>query len=141
MGTLQRLSDAASAVSTGASGVRILLADPSPDYRSALVRLLRSELVEIVGEAQNTVQLCLGAARLHPDVILLDPELPGINGLETFPKLALASPQPAVIFLSLVRGEIQRQLERIRGVRFLLKEHADRTLIDDILGLARSRET
>ncbi len=141
MRTPQRLSDAQPAVSPGAAGIRILLADASPDYRSALTRLLRSELVEIVGEAQNTVQLCLGAERLHPDVILLDPELPGINGLETFPKLASVTPQTGVIFLSLVRGEIQRQLERISGARFLLKEHADLTLIDHILGLARSRGT
>jgi len=140
MGTSQRLSDPVAAVSTSTPSVRILVANPSADYRSALVRLLGTQPMEIVGEAQNTVQLCLSAERLRPDVILLDPELPGINGLETFPKLAAASPPPAVIFLSLVRGEVQRESERIIGARFLLKEHAGPRLIEHLLELARLRE-
>lgn len=129
-------------VSAGAGSmpaIRILLADPSQTYRDALVRLLSNEPVHIVGEARNTVELCLGTERLRPDVILLDPELPGLNGLETLPQLTEGTPQPAVILLSLVRGEIQRESERISGARFILKEQADPTLIQQILGLARVR--
>jgi len=134
----QRLSEPVTGAPTWSAGVRILLADRSSDYRSALIRLLSKEPVQIVGEAENTVELCLATQRLRPEIILLDPELPGISGLETLPKLAAVSPQPAVIFLSLVRGEVQLQSERVNGARFLLKEHAYPDLIEHILKLART---
>ncbi len=123
----------------GTPCVRILVADPSPGYRHALARLLSQEPVEIVGEARDTVELSLAVQRLRPDVILLDPELPGVDGLHAVPKLAGLSPEPAVIFLSLLGGQtVHRSAHRPRGPS-LAKELADRMLLARILEAARSR--
>ncbi len=126
------------AAQRGTPCVRILVADPSAGYRHALARLLSHEPVEIVGEAKDTVELSLAVERLRPDVILLDPELPGVDGLHAVPKLGGLSPEPAVIFLRLVGGKMTRRSAHSRRPS-LAKELADRMLLDRILEAARSR--
>ncbi len=126
------------AAQRGAPYVRILLADPSPGYRHALARLLSPEPIEIVGEARDTVELSLAVERLRPDVILLDPELPGVDGLRAIAKLTGISPEPAVIFLSLVTGYTGHRTAHSSRDLALAKELADRTLIGRILGAART---
>jgi len=122
----------------GVFGVRVLLADASPDYCHALARLLSHAPVQIVGEASDTVELSLAVARLQPDVILLDPELPGVDGLQAIPKLAGISPEPAIILLSLMSGPTERRSAQISRRSLLVKELADRTLIERILEEART---
>jgi len=123
------------AAQRGTPFVRILVADPSPGYRYALARLLSHEPVEIVGEVRDTVELSLAVQRLRPDVILLDPELPGVDGLHAVPKLAGLSPEPAVIFLSLLGG---KTAHHPRGSS-LAKELAERRPLVRILEAARDR--
>ncbi len=128
------------AAQRGTPCVRILLADSSPGYRHALARLLSQEPVEIIGEARDTVELSLAVERLRPDVILLDPELPGIDGLHAVSKLAGLSPEPAVIFLSLLGGGTTHRSAHSR-VPSVAKELADRRLLARILEAARSRSS
>jgi|GEM_PF-5582283 len=119
--------------------IRILLADASPDYRNALARILNGQPVEIVGEARDTVELTLAVERLQPDVILLDPELPGVDGLQLAARVAGKAPSPGVIFLSLVTGAVKRRSSNVPQSRFLLKENADDRLIEQILELGHRR--
>ncbi len=126
----------------GTPCVRILVADPSRGYRHALARLLSQEPVEIVGEARDTVELSLTVQRLRPDVILLDPELPGVDGLHAVPKLAAGlSPEPAVILLSLLGGKTAHRSAHHPPRPSLAKELADRMLLERILEVARSRSS
>jgi DNA-binding NarL/FixJ family response regulator len=61
--------------------MRVLLADDLPSLRSALRLLLEHEVnVEVVGEATHTGSIAPLVDRLHPDLLLLDWEL---SGLET----------------------------------------------------------
>jgi two-component system response regulator DesR len=119
--------------------VRILVADASPGYRNALARLLQGQPVEIVGEARDTIELTLAVERLQPDVILLDPELPGVDGLQLAARVAGETPSPGVIFLSLVAGRVKHRSSNVRDARFVLKEYADQRLVDQILELGRRR--
>lgn len=60
--------------------MRILLADDQPELRSAIRFLLEQEAdVCIVGEAADAISLLAGAAQWHPDLVLLDWELPGLS--------------------------------------------------------------
>lgn len=61
--------------------MRVLLADDQPTLRSAVRLLLEQEPgVNIVAEAADCDTLLARAADLHPDLVLLDWELPGLNG-------------------------------------------------------------
>jgi chemotaxis response regulator CheB len=135
---LQRSENASRSQPKPGAPVRILVADASPAYRNALSRLLQDQPIEIVGEARDTVELSLAVERLHPDVILLDPELPGVDGLQLAARVATA-PGPAVIFLSLVDGAIKRRSHAVPQAAFVLKEDADAALIDQILEVGRGQ--
>lgn len=66
--------------------MRILLADDQAKVRSALRLLLRLQPgMDVVGETDETEQLLVQVKEIHPDLILLDWELPGLtsNGLLT----------------------------------------------------------
>ncbi len=60
--------------------MRVLLADDQPALRSAVRLLLEQEPeMSIIGEAADAAGLVERAAELHPDLLLLDWELPGLN--------------------------------------------------------------
>jgi two-component system response regulator AlgR len=79
--------------------VKVLIADDEPLARERL-RLLLAEhaRVELVGEAENGEQALQLAAAHHPDLVLLDIAMPGVDGLEAARHLRELAPRPAVVF-------------------------------------------
>src|SRR5437899_2810699 len=75
-----------------------MVVDDHPVVRQGLVAALEDEadfaVVGAVGSAEEAIDL---AARLRPDVVLLDLELPGVGGVEAIPRLAGASPGSGVL--------------------------------------------
>ena len=78
---------------------RVLIVDDEAPARERLRRLV-VELggVEVAAEAANGEQAVRLAGELHPDVVLLDVRMPGMNGLEAARHLALFEAPPAVVF-------------------------------------------
>lgn len=77
--------------------IRAVLVDDEQPARDRLRHLLaEAPDVEIVGEAADGVQAVEEIARLAPDVVFLDIQMPGSTGLEV--AAALASPRPHIIF-------------------------------------------
>jgi len=88
---------------------RILLADDNPAIRSALALLLETRLnVNIVGEVDSMENLLVYVADYHPDIVILDWELPGSPQKDRGAALkALYSPLKVVVTSS--RPEIAQQ--------------------------------
>jgi CheY-like chemotaxis protein len=79
--------------------VSILIVDDDQRFRGIARRLLESEGFHVVGEAEDG-QAALAAAReLEPDVVLLDVQLPDLDGLEVAERLA-GEGGPAVVLTS-----------------------------------------
>jgi CheY-like chemotaxis protein len=84
------------------SVIRLLLVDDQPQVRRGLVmRLALEPDVEIVGEAGDAESALELAGTLHPDVIIMDVELPGMDGIDATRSLRLAMPRTAIVMLSL----------------------------------------
>ena len=62
--------------------LRILIAEDHPLYRKGMISLLRSvPEFEVVGEASTGEEAVVRAAQLQPDVILMDLQMPEVNGI------------------------------------------------------------
>jgi len=83
----------------GVEPMRVLIADDEPLARVRL-RAMLGEIpgVEVVAEAADGHAALHACAEHHPDMILLDISMPGIDGLETARHLAEFDPRPVVVF-------------------------------------------
>lgn len=83
------------------SQIRILLVDDHTLFRSGLKALLqRQSDFEIVGEAADGLEGVKLAEQLKPDVILLDIDMPQMNGREALSQILVTQPQLAVLMLT-----------------------------------------
>ena len=82
-----------------ATPMRVVIADDEPLARERLRDLLAGVGgVEVVAEAGDGHAALHACAEHHPDLVLLDISMPGIDGLETARHLAAFEPRPAVVF-------------------------------------------
>ena len=100
------------------SDVKILIADDHPTLREGLREIIDATMgFEVVGETGDGHEALELIKSLDPDVVLLDIELPGLNGIELTKKLT---------------GE--KSASRI----LVLSAHSDRTIVSEILALGAS---
>lgn len=86
--------------------IRIILVDDHFVVRSGLRMLLESEQdVQIVGEAGTAQEAMQVVADLGPDVVLMDIGLPDMNGIEATREIKRASPETAVVALTIHEDE------------------------------------
>ena len=80
---------------------RVLIVDDHPSFRATARALLQAEGFEVIGEAENGVSALKQAKELHPDVVLLDVQLPDFDGFEVATRLTSQNgAQPAVVLTS-----------------------------------------
>ena len=81
--------------------IRVLLVDDVRELRR-LVRLVLEEdpAIEVVGEASDGREGVEGAARVQPDVVLLDLSMPDMDGLEAIPLIRERAPDARIVVLS-----------------------------------------
>jgi DNA-binding NarL/FixJ family response regulator len=78
----------------------ILIVDDHPSFRGMAKALLESEGFDVVGEAADGASALEAAKALHPDVILLDVQLPDIDGFEVAAQLTQNGNSPAIVMTS-----------------------------------------
>jgi DNA-binding NarL/FixJ family response regulator len=111
--------------------IRVVLADDHPMFREGLVVALSAlPDVEVVAEATSGDEAVEAASRLQPDVVLMDVNMPGINGIEATRRIVAESPHIGVLVLTMF-DEDESVFQAMRaGARGYLLKGADR---DDIL--------
>ena len=82
--------------------IRILIADDHPLYRDGMHGLLDSVAdTEVVGEASTGEEVIAQAAALQPDVVLMDIQMPGVNGIEATREIVHTSPHVGVLVVTM----------------------------------------
>ncbi|MGW7196595.1 response regulator transcription factor [Streptomyces chryseus] len=111
--------------------IRVVIADDEPLIRAGIRMILTSDgAIEVVAEAANGRE-AVELARVHaPDVVLLDLQMPVMDGLTALAELGRAVPAARVIVLTTFgeRENVLRALES-GGAGFLLKDSAPAELI------------
>lgn len=86
------------------SAIRILIVDDSAFIRYNLAKGLEtSPEFEIVGAVQNGFEALQRINSLKPDVVILDVEMPGLDGLTTLKRIMAECPTPVIMFSALTR--------------------------------------
>jgi len=90
--------------------VRILIVDDDQGFRVFIRRVLeREEEWRIVGEALDGEEAVRKTQKFQPDLVLMDMDLPGINGLEATRRVKAAFPRIVVIMFSAWEGSAYRE--------------------------------
>lgn len=121
--------------------VRLLIVDDSELVRTGLRTLLSSEhTLAIIGEAANVANAVTTAARLKPDVILMDIRLPDGTGFDACRQILQQLPETRILFLtSVVDDRLVDEAIRSGGNGYLLKEIDGRGLVQAILDVAAGK--
>ncbi len=116
---------------------RILIVDDHPLTREALSSLLASHGFDVVGVASDGADAVVEAARLLPDLVLLDLSMPGVDGLTALPQLREAAPECEVVVLT-ASGTEANLLAAIRAgaAGYLLKTEPPERIASFLEGVA-----
>jgi len=121
--------------------IRILLADDHSIVRDGLAALLEAEDdLEVVGHASTGRQAVAEAARLRPDVVVMDIAIPELSGIDATRQLLERSPDSKVLALSM-HSDRQYVLELLRagGLGYLLKGEGFAELTCAVRAVAKGR--
>ncbi len=118
--------------------LRLLLVDDHALFREGLISLLAyQDDFTVVGEAEDAESALTQARALLPDIVLMDIELPGEDGVFATRQLTMEMPNVAVVMLT-VRDDSETLFEAIKaGAQgYLVKNVRTRELLEQLRGLA-----
>jgi DNA-binding NarL/FixJ family response regulator len=116
--------------------IRVLIADDHPVVRRGIVALLDSlDGVQVVGEAADGAAAVREAQLTRPDVVIMDIQMPGVDGIEATRRLAAAMPNTAVLMLTMFEDDETVFSAMRAGARGYLLKGAGQ---DEIMAAVRS---
>jgi len=121
--------------------LRVLIADDHPIFRKGLIMAIEADsAIEIVGEAGDGQQALRLAEELTPDVIVLDIEMPILNGLQAAQEIIKRRLPVDIIFLTMYKEEDMFNEAMNIGVKgYVLKENAVSDIVNSIKSVASGR--
>ena len=120
------------------SPIRVVLADDHPVVRAGIRNLLEKVVdIEVVGKASTGQEALNLVDNVHPDVLLLDMELPDIKGTEVAQRLQSSKSPVKILALSAYDdGVYIRELLELGAAGYLIKEEAPETIVEAVRGVA-----
>jgi len=119
--------------------LRVLLVDDHELFREGLAGIIAAQPdMQVVGEASDGLEAVVKALELKPDLILMDIQMPGVDGLEATRQIKRELPEAIIVILT-VRDEDEKLFEALKnGAQgYLLKSIRSREMLDMLRGTAR----
>jgi len=117
-----------------ANKIRILTVDDHPLILEGIATVLqRQPDMEVVGEATDGHQAIEAFAKYRPDVMLIDLQMPGMNGIDTIIAILEKFPNARCVVLTTYAGDVQATRALKAGAKgYLLKSMLRKDLVDTI---------
>src|SRR5438067_10768781 len=119
--------------------LRVLIADDHPLFRHGLSTLLNaSPDFEVVGEATSGEEVVTTAAKLQPDVVLMDIHMPGGNGIEATRRILHTSPHIRILIITMFEDDASVFTAMRAGARgYMLKDAQKADMLAAIRAVGR----
>jgi DNA-binding NarL/FixJ family response regulator len=116
------------------SAIRILVVDDHPVVRQGVAALVGGQPdMSIVGQASNGREAIQQFRAHHPDVVLMDLQMPEMSGLDALMAIRDEAPEARIIMLTTYAGDVQVLRAIKAGARgYLLKSALHRELLETI---------
>ena len=103
--------------------IRLVLVDDQATVRQGLkMRLLLEPDINVVGEASSGKDALTLVQELRPDVVLMDIEMPGMDGIAATTVLHSIAPQSATVMLSIHSDNVTRARARTAGAKAFVEK-------------------
>ncbi len=121
------------------STIRLMMVDDHRMFLQGLRTLIEMEPdIEVVGECSNGYEALEAIMRLQPDVVLMDINMPGMNGVEVTHQIIERRPQTGVIILTMYREDAQVFHALKNGARgYILKDVETSEVVRAVRAVAR----
>ncbi len=121
--------------------IRILVVDDHPILREGVAAILedRSDML-LVGEARDGVEAIVQFRDLHPDVTLMDLQMPGMGGVEAIKAIRDEHPNACIVVLTTYDGDVQAvRALKAGAMGYLLKSSLRTEMLDAIVSVSQGR--
>jgi DNA-binding NarL/FixJ family response regulator len=117
--------------------VRVLIADDQTLFRAGLARLLNEDpRVEVIGQANDGADAAKQAAKLKPDVVLMDLKMPNLDGIEATRQIIEADPGVKVLILTTFETDNHViQALKVGASGYVLKDSSADAIISSIVAV------
>jgi DNA-binding NarL/FixJ family response regulator len=114
--------------------IRVLLVDDFADFRESIRSVLCNDSdFEVVGEAADGLEAVQMAVKLQPDLIVLDLNLPSLNGLEVASRIRSLSPGSKIVMASQeCSADVVHEAIRVGVLGYVRKTEVDSQLLPAI---------
>lgn len=121
------------------AATRVILAEDNESIRSGIRRILnRAQDIEVVGEAKDGLETLRLVNELSPDVLLLDVEMPLLDGIAVTRQMQKGKNSTHILVLSAYDDHEYIQAMLAYGVAgYLIKDEAPRRILEAVRGVAR----
>jgi DNA-binding NarL/FixJ family response regulator len=120
----------------------VIVVDDQELYRYGIIQLLKERGIRVVGDAGWASDAIRQASQLHPDVVLMDLNMPAMSGVEAIYRITDADPSVRVLVLTVAADERHVMDALLAGAcGYLLKEAPIGQIVDAIKATARGEST
>jgi DNA-binding NarL/FixJ family response regulator len=122
------------------SAVRVLVVEDNEQFRQFLCSALGSRPgVKVLCEVADGLEATRKAEELHPDLILLDIGLPGLNGIEAGRRIRKLSPRSKILFVSQESSvDFVQEALHLGALGYVIKSHAGGDLLAAVEAVIRN---